>query len=296
MKLGIIGGSGIYNVEGIKIIENIKVETPFGSPSSSITKSIVNNSEVYFLARHGEGHVISPSELNHKANIFALKKLGVTHILAISAVGSFKNELPPKTVVMIDQYFDRTKKALEHTFFGNGIVGHISMANPICEEFKNFVYAKAVDVMKTIYANEKNAPKAVNNGTYLNMEGPAFSTKAESKVYKSWGMDVIGMTSLAEAKLAREAEISYCTAAMVTDFDSWHSEHENVSVDMVVKTMISNTKVAKELILKTASDFINFKTKCSCHSALKNAVMTSPEKISPEIKAKLSPIIGKYFN
>jgi 5'-methylthioadenosine phosphorylase len=297
MKLGIIGGSGLYNVDGIKIIDKVTLETPFGNPSGDYIIGKVENTDIVFLPRHGEGHTISPSEINYRANIFGMKKLGVTHILAISAVGSLRGELPPKDVVLIDQYIDRTKQSEKHTFFRDGIVGHIGFGDPICNDFKDFVFKFAEEAMEKEYSNVNPAsrPKAVKNGTYVNMEGPAFSTKAESKLYKSWGIDVVGMTSLAEAKLSREAEICYCTAAMVTDFDSWHPDHDNVTVDMVVKTMESNIKIAKEIIINTAKYFSNIKKVCSCNSALKYAVMTAPEKISAKTRKDLAPIIGKYF-
>ncbi|MCP4180235.1 MAG: S-methyl-5'-thioadenosine phosphorylase [bacterium] len=298
MKLGIIGGSGLYNIESIKIVDKIAVETPFGNPSGDYIVGKIDDTDIIFLPRHGEGHTISPSEINHRANIFGMKKLGVTHILAISAVGSLKGELPPKDVVLIDQYVDRTKQIEKHTFFRNGIAAHIPFGDPICNDFKEFVFKFAEDAIAKEYSNDSSIskPKAVKNGTYVNMEGPAFSTKAESKLYKSWGIDVVGMTSLAEAKLSREAEICYCTAAMVTDFDSWHPDHDNVTVDMVVKTMMSNIKIAKEIVINTAKNFTDFNSPCSCNNALKNAVMTAPEKISQKIKKDLKPIIGKYFN
>ncbi|HJO92381.1 MAG TPA: MTAP family purine nucleoside phosphorylase [Victivallales bacterium] len=298
MKLGIIGGSGLYNIDSIKIIDEVAIDTPFGNPSGNYIIGKVKNTDIVFLPRHGDGHTISPSEINHRANIFGMKKLGVTHILAISAVGSLKGDLPPKDVVLIDQYVDRTKQIEKHTFFRSGIAAHIPFGDPICNDFKDFVFKFAEEAIDKEYSdiNSQLKPKAVKNGTYVNMEGPAFSTKAESKLYKSWGIDVVGMTSLAEAKLSREAEICYCTAAMVTDFDSWHPDHDNVTVDMVINTMKSNIKVAKEIVIKTAKNFTEFKTSCSCSSALKNAVMTSPEKIPEKIKNDLKPIIGKYYS
>ncbi len=291
MKLGIIGGSGLYNVDSVKKIDSVTVETPFGSPSGKYLHGKINETEIYFLPRHGQGHTISPSEINHRANIFGMKKLGVTHILSISAVGSLREELAPKDVVLIDQYIDRTKQSIRHTFFNNGIVAHIPFSDPICPEFSNMVFIQAKQTISELYTTNNNPPKAVLGGTYVNMEGPAFSTKAESFLYKSWGMDIIGMTSLAEAKLSREAGICYCVSAMVTDYDCWHSEHGEVSVEMVINTMKTNINTAKVIIEKVANSFNSLQRSCSCKNALKNAVMTSPEYISDEIKTKLAPIL-----
>jgi 5'-methylthioadenosine phosphorylase len=291
MKLGIIGGSGLYNVDSIKKIDSIMVETPFGLASGQYLYGKIKETEIYFLPRHGQGHTISPSEINHRANIFGMKKLGVTHILSISAVGSLREELAPKDVVLIDQYLDRTKKSYKHTFFNNGIVAHIPFGDPICIEFSKMVFEQAKQAVSKLYNADKNPPKAVLGGTYVNMEGPAFSTKAESLLYKSWGMDIIGMTSLGEAKLAREAGICYCIAAMVTDYDCWHPEHGNVSIEMVINTMKSNINTAKVIIEKVANSFGSLERNCSCESALSNAIMTSPKCISNEIKNKLGPIL-----
>ena len=291
MKLGIIGGSGLYDIESVAKIDSVSIDTPFGSPSGQYLHGRIKDTEVYFLPRHGRGHTISPSEINHRANIFGMKKLGVTHILSISAVGSLKEELAPKDVVLIDQYIDRTKQSSKHTFFGNGIVAHIPFSDPICTEFSDMVFEQAKQTVSELYRTSKNPPKAVLGGTYVNMEGPAFSTKAESFLYKSWGMDIIGMTSLAEAKLAREAGICYCVVAMVTDYDCWHSDHGEVSVEMVVNTMKTNIYTAKMIIEKVANLFSSLERNCSCKNALKNAVMTSPECILDEIKKKLAPIL-----
>jgi 5'-methylthioadenosine phosphorylase len=292
MKLGIVGGSGLYNVDSVKKIDTVTVDTPFGPPSGQYLHGKIKDTEVYFLPRHGSGHTISPSEINHRANIFGMKKLGVTHILSISAVGSLKEELAPKDIVLIDQYVDRTKQSSKHTFFSDGIVAHIPFSDPICTEFSDMVFEQAKQVVSELYRTDKNPPKAVYGGTYVNMEGPAFSTKAESFLYRSWGMDVIGMTSLAEAKLSREAGICYCVAAMVTDYDCWHSTHGEVSVEMVINTMKTNINTAKEIIEKVAYSFSSFKRNCSCKTALNNAVMTSPECISDEIKNKLALILN----
>lgn len=294
MKLGIIGGSGLYDIESIEKLGTISIETPFGAPSNEYLHGKIGNTELYFLPRHGSGHTISPSEINHRANIFGMKKLGVTHILSLSAVGSLKEELAPKDIVFIDQYFDRTKQSYKHTFFQDGIVAHIPFAHPICIEFRDFVYKLANDIVTKLYSNKREPPKIVKDGTYINMEGPAFSTIAESKYYRSAGFDVIGMTSLAEAKLSREAEICYCTAAMVTDFDSWHPNHDNVSVEMVVNTMKSNVTIAKHIIEATAKNFENIRYKCVCQNALNFAIMTRHEFIPEKKKMELAPLIKKY--
>lgn len=297
MKLGIIGGSGLYNIENLVIKKRTKIKTPFGHPSDSYITGYIQNNEIIFLPRHGEGHIISPSEINHRANIYGFKKLGVTHILSFSAVGSLQEELSPKDIVLVDQYFDRTKQSVNHTFFCNGIAAHVPFGDPTCTEFRNFIFKFAKAAIKTSYSNikDKNKPKTVNGGTYVNMEGPAFSTRAESNFYKSCGFDLIGMTSLGEAKLSREAEICYCPVAMVTDYDCWHSKHEDVSVDMVIKTMQSNIKVAKNIILLVSKEFKNIKRNCSCGSALKNAIITPHDKISSETKTKIELIAGKYL-
>ena len=291
MKLGIIGGSGLYDIDSVKKIDFVTVDTPFGPPSGQYLHGKINDTEIYFLPRHGQGHTISPSEINHRANIFGMKKLGVTHILSVSAVGSLKEELAPKDVVLIDQYVDRTKQSSKHTFFGNGIVAHIPFSDPTCTEFSKIVFEQAKHTASELYGSCKNPPKVVLGGTYVNMEGPAFSTKAESFLYKSWGMDVIGMTSLAEAKLAREAGICYCVTAMVTDYDCWHSDHGQVSVEMVVNTMKANIKTAKVIIEKVSSLFSSIERNCSCKGALNNAIMTSPEYIPDKIKKQLAPIL-----
>jgi 5'-methylthioadenosine phosphorylase len=296
MKLGIIGGSGLYNIDSLDVINTINVETPFGPPSDKIVFGKIDNTEIYFLPRHGSGHKIAPHEINHKANIFAMKKLGVTHILSISAVGSLKEKLIPKDIVFVDQYYDRTKQGTIHTFFGNGIVAHIPFSDPTCNEFRNFAYNISNNVIKNLYGENPNtSPKSVNGGTYVNMEGTAFSTKAESNVYRQLGFDIIGMTSLAEAKLSREAEICYCTAAMITDYDCWHPDHDNVSVDIVINTMKSNVHTAKSLITDIAKSFHLLERNCKCNDALKFSIMTDPKSIDNRLKKQLKPITGKYL-
>lgn len=290
MKFGIIGGSGLYDIEGIEDISKETVTTPFGEPSDEFTTGILEGTEVVFLPRHGKGHRILPNELNHKANIYAMKKLGVTHIISISAVGSLKEELKPRDVVMVDQYFDRTKRGSEQTFFGNGIVGHIAFADPVCMELKNCVY-EAACVAASESTEDGSDVKIHDGGTYINMEGPAFSTRAESNVYRSWGMDVIGMTNMAEAKLAREAGICYCTVAMVTDFDCWHPDHDHVTLEMIIGNLMANSTLAKNIIRKSLVAKDKLSEECSCRHTLDNAVVTNPDLIPEEIKQQLSIIL-----
>lgn len=292
MKIGIIGGSGLYQIEGMTDIKTIKIETPFGPPSDEFVTGKLHGQDIVFLPRHGQGHPIMPGEINHRANIFAMKTLGVTHILSISAVGSLKEEMRPRDVVVPDQYFDRTKRSgSEHTFFGNGIVAHIAFGHPVCPELSNLA---AISAEQSIAVSENPARQVHNGGTYVNMEGPAFSTKAESNFYRAMGMSVIGMTNMAEAKLAREAEICYATVAMVTDYDCWHPDHEHVTVDMVIGHLIANTGLAKDIIKRVIDNAGELKNQCSCNKALACAIITNPDVMNPKTKADLQPIIGKY--
>ncbi len=295
MKIGIIGGSGLYQIEHLRDVREIKIDTPFGAPSDLFISGKLNGIELFFLPRHGRNHSIMPGELNHRANIFAMKKLGITHIISISAVGSLRQEMRPRDVVIVDQYFDRTKNAGAHTFFGNGVVAHISMAEPVCAQLASIVCRAAEKAADEAGGRSDDRPRIHPAGTYINMEGPAFSTKAESNVYRAWGMDVIGMTNLAESKLAREAEIAYCTVAMVTDYDCWHDVHENVSVEMVVANLQANAKLAKALVSWVTLMHNDIPETCSCHSALSNALIT-PSAAVPDSRLKeLEPIIGKYI-
>jgi len=288
MKLGIIGGSGLYEfASDLQETMEIEVDTPFGSPSDKFISGMLNDVEVVFLPRHGIGHRILPGELNHKANIFAMKKLGVTHIISISAVGSLREELKPRDVVIVDQFFDRTKRGLEHTFFGNGIAGHISFGDPVCPELSDVAYDSAVIVEETI----KTGITIHKGGTYVNMEGPAFSTKAESNTYRMWGMDVIGMTNLAEAKLSREAGICYASVAMVTDYDCWHEEHDSVTVEMIIAHLTANVEKAREIIIQISSRLADIKGNCDCSSAMDYAVITRKDLIPEQIKKDLALII-----
>ncbi len=284
-KIGIIGGSGFYNIDGVKKIKKVKVKTPFGDPSDDYTTGELEGHGVVFLTRHGLGHRILPSELNYCANIYGMKKLGVDRIISVSACGSLKEELKPLDIVIPDQFFDRTNQGRRMTFFGNGIVAHVALAEPFCPDLSRTLFEAGREVGATVHLG----------GTYLNMEGPQFSTKAESKTYRSWGMDVIGMTNMAEAKLAREAEICYATLACITDYDCWRMDEncETVTVEMIIQNLLKNVDVSKK-ILKEVVKKAGKERHCSCGEALKNAIMTRPEVMPAQTKKDLKLIIGKY--
>lgn len=283
-RIGIIGGSGLYKIEGIEIIQEASVKTPFGEPSDKFIVGKLQDKEVIFLPRHGLGHRILPSEINYRANIYGMKKLGVTRIISLSACGSLKEELKPLSFVIPTQFVDRTNQARKQTFFGGGLVAHISFAEPVCMELAKSVFDAAGKLNLDIHLG----------GAYINMEGPAFSTKAESHLYRQWGMDIIGMTNMAEAKLAREAEICYVSLAAVTDYDCWHESEEVVSVDMIIQNLIKNTENAKKII-KEAIAGIAQKRGCGCRDALKYAIITDKKSIPEKTKKNLSLIIGKYI-
>jgi 5'-methylthioadenosine phosphorylase len=283
IEIGIIGGSGLYSMPGFTALEEVNVETPWGSPSDAYIVGELAGRKVAFLARHSRGHKISPSELNFRANIFGFKTLGVERILSLSAVGSLKEEHKPLDFVIPDQFFDRTRGRVS-TFFGEGLVAHVSFADPVCDEVAHVIHAACNQIGVT----------SKFGGTYLCMEGPAFSTKAESNVYRSWGMDVIGMTNLQEAKLAREAEICYATAAMVTDYDCWHPEHDAVTVDDIIANLVKNAENATKMVAAAVAAMPK-ERKCKCGSALKHAILTDRKAVPDAIKQKLGPIIGKYF-
>jgi 5'-methylthioadenosine phosphorylase len=284
IKLGIIGGSGLYDMPGLTDREEIRVSTPFGEPSDSFILGAIAGKKVVFLPRHGRGHVYMPSELNFRANIYAMKSLGVERILSVSAVGSLRESIAPLDIVLPDQFLDRTRGRIS-TFFGNGLVAHISFGDPVCSDLLNQVH----------HAAQKVGINAIKGGTYVCMEGPAFSTKAESNLYRSCGMDVIGMTNLQEAKLAREAEICYVTIALVTDYDCWHETHETVSIDMIVENLRKNCQAAQAIITQTVQD-LDFERRCHCSEALKYAILTDRSKIPAETKQKLSCIVQKYLD
>jgi 5'-methylthioadenosine phosphorylase len=281
-EIGIIGGSGLYDMAELTDREEVRVDTPFGDASGPYVLATLRGRRVAFLARHGAGHRISPSELNFRANIFGMKALGVQSILSASAVGSLREEYKPLDIVIPDQFYDRTKGRVS-TFFGRGLVAHIAFAHPICGTLAAVAGDAGVKVGATIH----------RGGTYVCMEGPQFSTLAESKLYRSWGMDIIGMTNLQEAKLAREAEICYSTIALVTDYDCWHPDHDSVTVDMVVATLLQNAKTAQQLIAEAVANVPRART-CACATALASAIITRPEMIPAEVKRELAPIIGRY--
>ena len=291
MKIGFIGGSGLYKLGSeLENEEKVSIDTPFGKPSDQLVTGRMHGIDVVFLPRHGEGHPLLPGELNHKANIYAMKLLGVSHIVSLSACGSLREEFKPRDIVIVDQYFDRTKRGLDHTFLGNGIAGHIEFANPVCPELADAAYNAASKAVE-----QSGSEVAVHmGGTYINMEGPAFSTKAESNVYRSWGMDIIGMTNMAEAKLAREAAICYSSVAFVTDYDCWHESHESVTIDMVIENLnanIGNARQITQLICRQSAEFL--KGNCSCGESAKFAIITDRAIIPEEVKKNLEPIFGK---
>jgi 5'-methylthioadenosine phosphorylase len=281
-RIGIIGGSGLYQIEGLVDQNWVRVQTPFGNPSDEILTGTLEGREVAFLPRHARGHRILPSELNHRANIWAMKSLGVRWILSVSAVGSLQAEYRPCDIVVIDQFVDKTKKSLEHTFFGRGIVAHIAFAEPLCKELRNYLLESAKSANARVH----------DGGTYVNMEGPAFSTRAESITNHKAGYAVIGMTNLGEARCAREAEIAYATLAMVTDYDCWKEDEAHVTVEMVLENLARNASLAKTIIKATIARLPRDLT-CSCHSALSNAVMTDPRHWPPKTKKYLEVFLGK---
>jgi 5'-methylthioadenosine phosphorylase len=282
--VGIIGGSGLYQIEGISKVKEVAVKTPFGEPSDKFITGELEGIPVVFLPRHGRGHRISPSEINYRANIYGMKKLGVEAIMSVSACGSLKEEYKPMDFVIPDQFVDRTRKGRMDTFFTDGIVAHVGFADPISKEIADIIEKSA----------KKLKVKAHRGGTYVNMEGPQFSTKAESNLYRSWGADIIGMTNLTEAKLAREAEISYATLAAVTDYDCWHPSHDSVTLDMILSYLNKNVANAKA-ILKLAIVEVGKLKHFSASEALKFAIITNPAMIPAKKKKELGVLIGKYI-
>ncbi|MEQ9608516.1 MAG: S-methyl-5'-thioadenosine phosphorylase [Kiloniellaceae bacterium] len=284
--IGIIGGSGIYEIEGLKNAQWREVDSPFGKPSDALLFGELDGQRLVFLPRHGRGHKLAPSGLNFRANIDALKRAGVTEILSLSAVGSLREDLPPGTFVIVDQFIDRTF-AREKSFFGTGMVAHVSVADPVCARLGDHLEAAA---------GELGLP-AKRAGTYMVMEGPQFSTRAESRLYRAWGCDVIGMTNMPEAKLAREAEICYATVAMVTDYDCWHDAHEHVTVDQVVKTLLDNADKARALIKQAVPKLSGRAAPCAkgCHHALDAALITHPQARDPELLARLDAVSGRVL-
>ena len=282
-EIGIIGGSGLYSMPGLSAVREVTQNTPFGEPSDAYILGTLEGRRVAFLARHGRGHRLLPTELNFRANVYGFKQLGVERILSLSAVGSLKEELKPLDFVIPDQFFDRTRHRVD-TFFGEGIVAHIAFADPICAEL-----AKVVEA-----ACRKANVSSKRGGTYLCMEGPQFSTRAESNIYRSWGMDVIGMTNLQEAKLAREAEICYVTVAMVTDYDCWHPHHDSVTVDQIVAVLLKNAENACAVVRQSVAAMPRARA-CKCGSSLAHAIITDRTKIPAATKEKLHLILDKYL-
>jgi 5'-methylthioadenosine phosphorylase len=283
-RIGIIGGSGLYNIEGFVNQEWQKMKTPFGTPSDEFLTGVLAGREVVFLPRHGRGHRILPSELNHRANIWAMKKLDVAWIVSVSAVGSLQAKYRPCDIVLPNQFLDRTKQGSEHTFFGRGIVAHIAFADPICEELRQLL----------LQAARARTTGVHDGGTYVNMEGPAFSTRAESITHHNLGYDIVGMTNLGEAKCAREAEIAYATLAMITDYDCWKTGEAPVTVEMVVANLRMNAATAKAIIAEVIPG-IPSKPNWACHYALKDAIMTDKKYWPPKIKKELEPLLANYF-
>lgn len=283
IKIGIIGGTGLYSIEGIEEIDSVEIETPFGKPSDSIRIISIYGKKVAFLPRHGEGHTILPTELPVKANIWGFKKLGVERLISVSAVGSLKEEIKPKDIVVPSQIIDRTNSR-PSTYFGNGIVGHISFADPFCPQLSELILETIREEGFRVHKNE----------TYICMEGPQFSTRAESNLYRMWGGGVLGMTAIPEAKLAREAEICYVLMAMVTDYDCWKEGEEEVSVEMIIENLNANREAAGK-VLKSIINKIPDERTCKCGQAARYAIITSPDKISQEIKEKLGLFYSKYW-
>jgi 5'-methylthioadenosine phosphorylase len=282
-RIGIIGGSGLYKIDGIKGVKEVSVNTPFGKPTGKYILGKLEGREVVFLPRHGVGHRISPSCINYRANIFGMKKLGVDKIISVSACGSLREELKPLDFVVVDQFVDRTNFGRPMSFFCEGIVSHIEFSQPVCSCLSKLIYETGKSLNMNIH------PK----GTYINMEGPAFSTLAESKLYRSWGMDIIGMTNMAEAKLAREAEICYATLAAITDYDCWHPQHASVTIEMIIGNLnknIENSKKMLSAVIKNVSEQKN----CRCSEALKYSIVTDRKLIPAKLKKDLDILIGKY--
>ena len=286
IKIGVIGGSGLYDIEGLQNRQWQKVTTPWGEPSDELLTGTLDGTECVFLPRHGRGHKLSPSHLNYRANIDALKRLGVTHVISLSAVGSLREELPPGMFVIVDQFIDRSF-AREKSFFGEGCVAHVSVAHPVCTQMGEVLHAAATALKLAV----------VRGGTYLVMEGPQFSTKAESELYRSWGCHVIGMTNMPEAKLAREAELHYASVAMVTDYDCWHETHEHVTVDAVVKVMTANAENARALVRQAVPLLAALHAPCpqACSHALDHALITAPHNRDPALMAKLGAVAGRVL-
>ena len=294
-KIGVIGGSGLYEMAHLEKLRSRQLTTPFGEPSAAYVEGRLQGVDVAFLARHGVGHRLLPAEINHRANIYGFKQLGATRIVSLAAVGSLREEMAPRDIVMIDQFVDRTKRGLEQTFFGHGIVGHIPFGDPICPDLQRTIHQVADQHLKGEDPGPAGRPpRAHLGGTYVNMEGPAFSTRAESNLYRSWGMDVIGMTNLAEAKLAREAEICYCTMALVTDYDCWHQVHGDIKVESLLAILRENI-VAAQAILQNAIPRLAELPACECGHALQHAILTEASVFPKTTRERMGILLDKYY-
>ncbi|MFQ5354168.1 MAG: S-methyl-5'-thioadenosine phosphorylase [Thermodesulfobacteriota bacterium] len=282
--IGVIGGSGLYSMDALVDVKSVKVTTPFGEPSDEYITGRLGNVKMVFLPRHGREHKLLPSEINYRANIYGMKKLGVEWIISVSAVGSMKEEIHPGDMVIVDQFFDRTKSRAS-TFLGSGVAGHVEFGDPVCGDLSRVLYDAAVGA----------GAKVHRGGTYLCIEGPQFSTRAESNIYRSWGVDVIGMTNIPEAKLAREAEICYATIALSTDYDCWHEEEESVTVEMILETISKNVAMARKIIIGAVEDKAFEDRSCGCGSAMQYAAVTQRDAIPEKTREDLSIILGKYL-
>ncbi len=283
IRIGVIGGSGLYDMDGLADRREVRLTTPFGDPSAAYVVGTLDGRRVAFLARHGDGHTLLPTELNFRANIYGFKTLGVEWILSASAVGSLQEQYRPLDLVVPDQFFDRTRGRAS-TFFGRGVVGHITFAHPVCSTLSTIAAESAESVGATVH----------RGGTYVCMEGPQFSTLAESRLYRSWKMDIIGMTNLQEAKLAREAEMCYATLALVTDYDCWHPDHDSVTIDMIVANVTQNAETAQQVIRRSVGR-LPVARECACATALASAIITRPDAIPQSTRSELAPLIGKYL-
>ncbi|WP_305045733.1 S-methyl-5'-thioadenosine phosphorylase [Geoalkalibacter sp.] len=282
--IGVIGGSGLYQMDELTEVREVRIDTPFGAPSDAYITGMLGGVKMVFLPRHGRGHRFLPSEVNYRANIYGMKTLGVERIISVSAVGSMKEEIVPGHIVIPDQFFDRTQGKRASTFFGHGVVGHVQFADPVCADLAQVLYAAAGEAGAVVH----------RGGTYLCIEGPNFSTRAESNIYRGWGVDIIGMTNIPEARLAREAEICYATVALATDYDCWHHEHEDVSVEAVIAIIQKNVAMARGII-RAAAKQLGEVRRCACGSALQFAIMTDKSLIPEQTRKDLAPILGKYL-
>ena len=285
MVIGVIGGSGLYEMEELQDVREVKLDTPFGAPSDAYITGTLNGVKMVFLPRHGRGHRYLPSEVNYRANIYGMKQLGVQRIISVSAVGSMKEKIVPGHIVIPDQFFDRTQGKRASTFFGEGIVGHVQFADPVCGELSALLGDAAQTVGATVH----------RGGTYICIEGPNFSTRAESNIYRNWGVDIIGMTNIPEARLAREAEICYATVALATDYDCWHDGHDDVSVEAVIAIIQQNVATARNIIKEAVARLAKSSASCACGSALQYAIMTHKEYIPAETLEKTALLFGKYL-